>query len=368
MSIKTWSIPFESYRGADPYVFVSYSHQDHEPMFPILHALYRAGFRLWYDEGIGPATEWAEEVAKALAQCRFFLVFLSPQAVGSNHVRDEIYFALDHAKPFLAVHLQPTELPPGLQLRIGKIQALLRYRMDEGKLLEKISEALGAFAVRTEEEAGFLEAGSLGGVRVDPDFDAERAYYDLSAAHHAGDWACVRRVGPQLATSLLQRAARGETDLSLLTHLLNTAVFLDDGGELSLAKRCLLAVTELLLELRAKHGESVVVLDHLGMTYNNLGRLVRKRNAASRAAESYYRKSMEVFELLYPDLSDELNLGDRLGMACTNLGNSLRAQGKADAAAVAYRRALAVYEKLAADHPGSEHIAKRLVEARRDVA
>ena len=40
------------YAGGENYIFVSYAHSDIEIVFPILHKLQLAGYRIWYDEGI----------------------------------------------------------------------------------------------------------------------------------------------------------------------------------------------------------------------------------------------------------------------------------------------------------------------------
>jgi hypothetical protein len=45
-------IPFEAYKGTDPYVFVSYAHKDLDKVFPIISEFHKAGFPIWYDEGI----------------------------------------------------------------------------------------------------------------------------------------------------------------------------------------------------------------------------------------------------------------------------------------------------------------------------
>jgi hypothetical protein len=84
---------------------------------------------VWYDEGIEPGNEWPEDVAKALDGSALFLVFISPNSIASRNVRNEINFALNRSKPFIAVHLVETKLPAGLALRTGDIQAILRYRM-----------------------------------------------------------------------------------------------------------------------------------------------------------------------------------------------------------------------------------------------
>lgn len=140
------SAPFEAYVGDKPYLFVSYAHLDGPSVFPELVYLKGHGYRIWYDEGIDPGNEWPEEVAKALAGAAYFVVFVSPHAVKSQNVRNEINFALNNRKPFLAIHIVETELPAGLQLRMGDIQAILKHRMhDESyrkKLLKSLPEAL----------------------------------------------------------------------------------------------------------------------------------------------------------------------------------------------------------------------------------
>lgn len=46
--------PFPAYKGNQPYVFVSYAHDDAELVYPEIHRLREAGFNIWYDEGISP--------------------------------------------------------------------------------------------------------------------------------------------------------------------------------------------------------------------------------------------------------------------------------------------------------------------------
>ncbi len=137
-------LPFEAYTGDQPYVFVSYAHRDGHRVFPELQALHDNGFRIWYDEGIDPGNEWPDEIAKALHRASFFLVFISPAAVESRNVRNEINFALNREKPFLAIHLEDVHLPPGLELRMGDIQAIMKWRMSEEHYAKKVASSLPA--------------------------------------------------------------------------------------------------------------------------------------------------------------------------------------------------------------------------------
>jgi hypothetical protein len=134
--------PFEAYLGDDPFVFVSYAHKDSAAVFPEIAWLHDRGYKIWYDEGIDPGNEWPDEVAKALEKCAFFVVFVSPTAVSSKNVKNEINFALNEEKPFLAIHLQETTLSAGLKLRMGDIQAIYRYSMTDERYHRQIEKAV----------------------------------------------------------------------------------------------------------------------------------------------------------------------------------------------------------------------------------
>ncbi len=112
--------PFEAYTGDEPYIFVSYAHKDSALVFPELVALRDKGYRIWYDEGIDPGNEWPEDIAKALRDCAYFVVFITPYSVDSPYVRKEIDFALKKKLTFVPVYLLKTQLPEGLEFRIGR--------------------------------------------------------------------------------------------------------------------------------------------------------------------------------------------------------------------------------------------------------
>jgi hypothetical protein len=91
--------------------------------------------------------------------CRQFFVFISPRSVASKNVKNEINFALDLDKDFIAVHLEETELPAGLRLRMGDIQAIMRYRMPSSMFNSKIYRVLTTEA-RESPSAGPSVSGS----------------------------------------------------------------------------------------------------------------------------------------------------------------------------------------------------------------
>jgi len=157
--------PFEAYNGNEPFIFASYSHKDSSAVFPELYRLHMARYRIWYDEGIDPGNEWPDEVAKALSESAFFLVFVSANAVESRNVRNEINFALNKGKMFLAVHMTKTALPVGLELRMGDIQAILKYQMDTMSYERKLDKALPEI---TRRDLADTRSEDLADTRSDP--------------------------------------------------------------------------------------------------------------------------------------------------------------------------------------------------------
>jgi hypothetical protein len=134
--------PFDAYTGDEPYIFVSYSHKDAGRVFPELQTLRSLGYRIWYDEGIEPGNEVSEIIAGAILRCGFFLVFISPNAVNSRYVRDEINFAIDKEKELLAIHLEETKLPAGIELRMSNYQAIMKYDLTAETYRKKVMMSL----------------------------------------------------------------------------------------------------------------------------------------------------------------------------------------------------------------------------------
>ena len=134
--------PIEAYSGNKPYVFASYSHKNIKEVFWCIKKLAESRYRIWYDEGIEPGNEWPEEVGRALTGCQLFLVFMSPEAMDSRNVRNEINFASSEGKSMMVVVLQPAGLSEGMQLQIGTVQTVNKNEMTDIEFLEKIKKVL----------------------------------------------------------------------------------------------------------------------------------------------------------------------------------------------------------------------------------
>jgi hypothetical protein len=76
-------------------VFLSYSHQDDPLASKLAQALESEGIRVWYGgRDILPGDNWAQKIAKALADSDAMVVLLSHSALESPSVKREIEYAL----------------------------------------------------------------------------------------------------------------------------------------------------------------------------------------------------------------------------------------------------------------------------------
>ncbi len=153
-------VPYPAYRGNEPYVFLSYARLDKDRVYEEIKRFNEAGFHVWYDEGITPGNEWSDAIAEALSKCTVFVVMLTPNSAPREAVLNEISFALDEGKPFLAIYLEDTQLPPGLRLRISRKQAILKYNMTEEEYEFKYIEAFTGFGLKQEKTASLTKPDS----------------------------------------------------------------------------------------------------------------------------------------------------------------------------------------------------------------
>ncbi len=143
--------PFPAYQGDDPYVFVSYAHEDAELVYPEIARLNAEGFNIWYDEGIGPGLTWRDEVALALTQCKVFLYFVTVRSVASDNCAQELNFSLSRERKILAVHLEETTLPMGIELSLSNKQAIIRSDYAEEAYQKKLSDSVKSLLPRATE-------------------------------------------------------------------------------------------------------------------------------------------------------------------------------------------------------------------------
>lgn len=118
------------YDGHQPFIFVSYRHQDVGALAPILHDLTKKGYNVWYDRGIPGGTEWDAVIEQKLMGCSLVLLFVSQSAISSKYVRREAKFADILNKPIVSVKLEEAKLTYGMGMLLTQYQMISRKAGD----------------------------------------------------------------------------------------------------------------------------------------------------------------------------------------------------------------------------------------------
>ena len=127
------------YEGDQPYIFVSYCHQDAPQVYPVLEQLAQSGFRLWYDNGLHAGENWPEVIAQHLGSCAAFLAAVTPASSDSHNCRNEMNLAVELGKPMICVLMEDFPLSLALRLQIGAYHYLKRtHYPDDASFLTQL--------------------------------------------------------------------------------------------------------------------------------------------------------------------------------------------------------------------------------------
>ena len=134
----------EVYEGDKPYIFVSYSHKDKKQVEPVIEALIRHGYRVWYDKGIEYSEPWAKVIGEHVQKCYIMIPFLTKNYLESDHCETELNYAMTkiHCK-CCAVYLENVSLESkaDLDMYIAKYQNIMGYRLTQEQMIREIMNA-----------------------------------------------------------------------------------------------------------------------------------------------------------------------------------------------------------------------------------
>jgi ribosomal protein L7/L12 len=161
--------------------FFSYSRADSEFALKLAEDLKGAGANVWMDQlDIEPGTPWDRAVEDALTRSPLTLVILSPVAVGSDNVSDEVSFALSKQKRLIPVLYRECEVP----FRLARLQHI-DFRADYARGLKALLKALGT------EQRAISSAAVPVPAPANPRAVAERRAAQTAAEHQARERAAV---------------------------------------------------------------------------------------------------------------------------------------------------------------------------------
>jgi hypothetical protein len=128
--------------------FLSYSRGDQGYALRLAKDLRAQGIAMFVDQwDIRPSEHWDRAIERAVACCRGMVVIISPRAVASDNVMDEVSFAIDNRKSVLPVLIEKCVLPLRIT-RMHLIDATGAY--DEA--LQQCLAALRDFEESPEED------------------------------------------------------------------------------------------------------------------------------------------------------------------------------------------------------------------------
>ena len=192
MNQKEMPIP---YIGEKPYIFVSYAHKDSEVVMRAIALLQQSGFRVWYDEGIDPGSEWPDTIEKYLERSSYFIGFISANALDSNYCKCELHTAFNERKKMLIVYLENIKLEGGLKMQLSSRQAIHWYKYEsENAFFKKLLTAPGLNDCRESENnvktinaSTAAQANSNTAVELHPAAAEQNNSVEIAAKHNSNE-------------------------------------------------------------------------------------------------------------------------------------------------------------------------------------
>src|SRR6266498_3589813 len=136
-------------------IFISYSRRDQEFVSRLASDLNAHVAFVWFDRStIQPGQKWHDEILEGIRECKAFILVLSPDAVESRYVREELNKALELGKPIFPVIYRPAKWTDEFASLIKDIQTIDfrsgSYTDNFHKLVDGLAEA-GAIKTTTYE-------------------------------------------------------------------------------------------------------------------------------------------------------------------------------------------------------------------------
>jgi hypothetical protein len=131
--------PCEAYEGDEPYIFISYAHDDAKQVYPIVKELYESGRDLWYDEGIKVTERYLPVIADHVRRCSVFVLMLTNRCLDRPFVMNyELEYARRRGIPIIPVLLEELSPQPWSAENAARLE---KTRIRPDALLERIGAA-----------------------------------------------------------------------------------------------------------------------------------------------------------------------------------------------------------------------------------
>lgn len=129
--------------GYEPYIFVSYAHDDSDEVYPLISSLMQTGIRVWYDEGVEQDGSLNADISKRLRLCECLIVFMSRHSVKSRYCEAELHIAFEESKTIVPVFLENVAIPDSMRIEIGgSLRHYVGNYESDDALIDKLFDAI----------------------------------------------------------------------------------------------------------------------------------------------------------------------------------------------------------------------------------
>src|SRR5688572_16535585 len=123
-----------------PMMFVSYTKADAAFALRLAEDLRNAGVDCWLDQlSIRPGEQWDVAVEDALSRATEVLLILSPEAISSTNVMDEVAYAIEEKKTLIPVMHRPCRRLPMRLIRLQYVDFTQSYDAGFAKLRRAVA-------------------------------------------------------------------------------------------------------------------------------------------------------------------------------------------------------------------------------------
>ncbi|MCB0123345.1 MAG: toll/interleukin-1 receptor domain-containing protein, partial [Caldilineaceae bacterium] len=142
-----------------PAIFISYSRRDQEFVLRLAVDLEERGAEVWIDQGdIQGGERWRQSIADGIARCQIFLLVVSPDAVRSPYVGEEIELAFQARKAILPILYRKARIAEPLNTQLAAYQTLNFRQGGYAQNLADLLTALDHHAIQLHDAAELSDA------------------------------------------------------------------------------------------------------------------------------------------------------------------------------------------------------------------
>src|SRR5512134_1539487 len=149
-------------------IFISYSRRDQEFVSRLASDLNAQVAGVWFDQSaIQPGEKWRDEIMEGIRDCKAFILVLSPDAMESRYVREEVNKALELGKTIFPVIYRPAKWTGEFGSLVQEIQTLdLRSGSYTDNFQKLVDGLIEAGAAKTTGERPFLRQPTKASLNV----------------------------------------------------------------------------------------------------------------------------------------------------------------------------------------------------------